>query len=253
MTENEEKRRSRGRNLLATIGAALLIVVTAFLTRSGERLAELWDGPQDSGQPVSYSVAPLDEGLCDSGGAFLPDSAARTVLRQTPPTNSSELYRSPGAAFVESATAEVSVQGESQRTITLTGISFDVIKLGKRPLGVTLHGQCGDASVGRSLEVDLDATPPKVIRSNAALGRLETRPIRFPWTVSLTDPLLLYITAKTESCFCEWSAKIPWVSGSKRGTLVVNNEGQGFRLVSSNGLPSYLSAGGQWHRSGSSF
>jgi glycosyltransferase involved in cell wall biosynthesis len=40
-----------------------------------------------------------------------------------------------------------------------------------------------------------------------------TSPITFPWTVSLTDPLLLYVVAIAEFCACKWSAEIPWVSG----------------------------------------
>ncbi len=81
--------------------------------------------------------------------------------------------------------------------------------------------------------------------------RGQPTPIRFPWTVSLTDPLLLFVVAETKSCYCEWSAHIPWVSGSQRGTILVDERGGGFRVVGEGGFDQYLpSANSSYHRWG---
>ena len=78
-----------------------------------------------------------------------------------------------------------------------------------------------------------------MMEARGSNGERITRPIRFPWTVSLTDPLLLDVIATTSSCYCVWSAEIPWVSGAHRGTIRIDNHGDGYRLVGTNGLTSY--------------
>lgn len=245
-----DKRRSRLGKIAAALVALAAIVATGFGSGLGswsaERLAGSLDG--SSGRPISYSVAQLDENPCESGAAFLPDGAAQTVLEQPLPDPWSSLFKFPDAAFADSATVEVSIQGESRRTITLTGIRFDVTKrTEERPAGAVFRGWgCGGGAVARRIDVNLDTNPPSIIRSNASLDRLRLRPIRFPWTVSLTDPLLLYVNATTTECFCEWRGEIPWVSGSKRGTLVIDNEGEPFRLTDSSGLPTYAAVDDEW-------
>ena len=82
-------------------------------------------------------------------------------------------------------------------------------------------------------------------------GRSLSQPIRFPWTVSMTDPLLLEIIANTKHCYCTWTAEISWVSGSKRGVIPVDNDGEGYTVVSSEGLKSYgVGPSGNWASSG---
>jgi hypothetical protein len=150
---------------------------------------------------------------------------------------------------------EVSVQGESARKITLTGIDFEVSHR-ERPVGAIFREPCGGPIVGRALEVDLDASPPRIVESSAetngllgsrtASGRPLTRQIRFPWTVSLTDPLLLYVIGTTKACYCEWRAEIPWASGSERGSIQIDDQGQAYRVASGDGLRSYTSTGTRW-------
>jgi hypothetical protein len=156
----------------------------------------------------------------------------------------------PQAALVGFDTVEVSVQGESNRAITLTGIEFEVARQ-PIPPGDSFAKPCGGPGIGRSISVDLDRNPPQILSSNRdpkamtgseLNGRGEPTPIHFPWTVSLTDPLLLYVIAETKSCYCEWSARIPWVSGDQRGTIDVDEENHGLRVVGENGYPHFLPA-----------
>jgi len=104
---------------------------------------------------------------------------------------------------------------------------------------------CGDNIYGRSLQADLDRDPVAIVSSNAdPRGVLDAsqrpaRPLRFPWTVSVTDPLLLTIVAATKRCFCTWRAAIGWVSGGKSGRLDIDNGGRGYA-----GLPAYSNNNG---------
>lgn len=151
----------------------------------------------------------------------------------------------------------MSIQGESSRTVTLTGISFSV-KRHRRLAGAIFSGQCGGPFVGKALEVDLDLHPPRIVDSVADQqgmlgsrglhGERLYRQIRFPWTVSVTDPLLLEVIAKTDSCYCEWSAEIPWVSGAQRGTIQVNSAGDPFSVTVGSGLPAYVPVPSGWQR-----
>jgi hypothetical protein len=111
--------------------------------------------------------------------------------------------------------------------------------------------------MGRGLAVDVEANPPRVtgssedprgeIGSGGSPGS-ETAPITFPWTVSLGDPLLLSVVASATSCYCVWSAEIPWVSGAKRGTIKIDNEGHGYKVVGIDKLIGYTAGNGTWNR-----
>src|SRR5262249_52118743 len=132
--------------------------------------------------------------------------------------------------------------------VTLTGIEFHVNRQ-PIPAGASFAFPCGGPGYGRSIVVDLDREPPRIVRSNedthGMLGselndRGEPKPIRFPWVVSLTEPLLLYVMATTKSCYCTWSARIPWVSGSQRGAIVLDEGTGGLKVVGEGAFPSYL-------------
>jgi hypothetical protein len=201
---------------------------------------------------VSYSVAEVD-GDC-VGGTFLPNPAARSVLGGKPPSEWARIQHHTDAAFVNTGSVEVSIQGTSARVITLTRFSMQVTRH-PRPPGVVFEQPCGGAGAGRSLNVDVEATPPKVVASSRdpdglagsmQNGRLLTRPIKFPWTVSVTDPLLLYVRAQARSCLCRWTASLAWVSGSQRGTIRIDNDGEAFTVVGGNHLRVYSPLGGRW-------
>jgi hypothetical protein len=241
------KPKKKGGWIVTGAAAAVLAVLTGFAGGFGTKLADV----VSSGNPklLSHSVEAL-ESRC-FGGEFIPQSAVKKVLEEGP-GNWEAVEGQPGAAPITQDIVQVSIQGESARKITLTGIKVHASRH-SRPAGASFAEACGGPIEGRALEVDLDADPPRVVDSTATTdGLLGVRgpggerifgQIRFPWSVSLTDPLLLYLVARTQSCHCEWSAEIPWVSGGERGAIVID---EGHAVTYSAGLPHYGEYDNRW-------
>jgi hypothetical protein len=175
---------------------------------------------------------------------FLEEATARDVVSGAVPTETdwNDFYRQKDAVVVGDSTAEVSIQGESPRTVTLTGIDFEVQRR-PRPPGAVFSLPCGGPGTGRFISVDIDRDPVRRVASSsdpeATVGLTNRRPIKFPWTVSITDPLLLYITALAERCYCTWRAVIPWKSGGESGQITVDNDGEGYDVIARSGLRNY--------------
>jgi hypothetical protein len=249
------RRQKLGKWAVGVIGTVILAAIVAFSSGLGTKAAE--EVGTSEGSPISASVE--EESIECFTGTYLPEDTAKQVLSQAVPAEWKPIEEAPGAAPADRDSVQVAIQGESERKVTLTGIDFHVER-SQRPDGAVFYRQCGGPTVGRALEVDLDATPPRITASSSEVdGMLESevnghslsKPIRFPWTVSVTDPLLLEIIATTEHCYCTWTAEISWVSGSKRGIIPVDNGGDGFTVVDGSGLDSYSGAFGRWDQSNS--
>jgi hypothetical protein len=167
-----------------------------------------------------------------AGPAFLPTASAEATLAKPPPDDLDALFERPGAAFAGRSGVEASIQGSSSRTITLTGIDFIVERHRHHPTGSSFRGQCGDAGFTRVLEYDLDVEPPRLIKAQWSTPELATRPFRFPWEVSLDDPLQLLVFARAHDCTCDWTAKIKWQSGSDRGSIPLVQKNEPLQVVS---------------------
>ena len=253
--------------------ASVLVVaaLTAFFARLGSNAADRISPPSsDRSQTLPSQTQPSPPSrrrpaLISSSsremkwectyGTFLPSLVAQRVLERDPPRDwTGEIQRQPGAVFVSREIVEVSIQGESARVVTLTGIRFHVVRR-PPPNGEVFIAPCGGPFTGRAMEVNLDARPPRIELSSqdvdGMLGSVDsagrpTRPIRFPWIVSLTDPLLLYLFAGTASCYCEWTAQIPWVSGGRRGVISIDDDGRPYKVVAGAGLPVHMPDGHGW-------
>lgn len=235
--------------------AVLIGVLIAGVNGAGEAVVGAIS--TDDPRLLSYGVEEV-EGECVTG-TYLPDSEAAATIEHTPPYSIEEwdnFIHQPGAAHAGESLVQVSIQGESARKITLLGIEFDVERH-KRQQGAAFAAACGDALRGRGVEVDLETDPPRIVSSNRTLEgivtaspteNVDTAPISFPWTVSVTDPLLLYVLATARSCDCTWTATVPWVSGSEKGKIQIDGGGGGYRVVGSTGLPGYTSTGRDWRR-----
>jgi hypothetical protein len=251
----EATRKNRRKWLIGVATAVLVGGLTAIAAGLGEKIVDAI--PTEDPALLSYGVE--EQGTECGVATYLPGAKAAATIKGTPPFSLEEWERfrhQPEAAFAGSDLVQVSIQGESARTVTLTGIEFEVVRR-KRKDGATFSAACGDALRGRGLAVDLEANPPRIVSSNETLEgiitaspseNVDTAPISFPWTVSLTDPLLLYVLTTARSCDCTWTAQVPWVSGSEKGTIRIDNGGVDFRVVGGEGLSSYSTTGKAWRQ-----
>jgi hypothetical protein len=235
----------------AVAGAVIAIVFGVAQLRGDE------DGSarQAARGPLITASAEALTGRC-SGKLFLPKREAARLTSTPPPTDLTPLYMAAKVAPVGEGAVRVSIQGTGRRVITLTGVEFKSARA-SRPDGVAFDEPCGGPLVGRLIEVDVDRDVPRIIDGNGLGGAgassyPRTKPIRFPWTVSVTDPLILYIQAVAESCLCTWRAVISWTSGSARGTIDVSDRGKGFRVVGDEPpiSPVYVPMNGTWEQVG---
>lgn len=236
MEEKEEESEPR-HGWLGRTAALVAVLVGLFGIAEGLGLSSFIDVFRPEPAPVSYSAETIAD-VCLAGPAFLPTASAEATLAETPPDDLNVLFERPGAAFVGRSGVEVSIQGSSSRTITLTGIDFDVERHRNRPTGSSLHSQCGDAGFTHVLEYDLDVEPPRLIKAQWSTPELATRPFRFPWEVSLNDPLQLLVFARSSDCTCDWSAEIEWQSGSDRGSIPLVQKDEPLRVVSEKSVTS---------------
>jgi hypothetical protein len=172
--------------------------------RQRGRLVPTWTALQHRGSGAAFDADTLasgDEAVASGAhstsligaecgtSTFLPALVAKSVLSKERPSNWSIIEHEPGATFADRDIVQVSIQGESERTVILTGVSFQARRV-PRPAGSAFEEPCGGPTVGRAIEVDLDATPPRIVGSNVdkdgIIGASEgghpiIHPIRFPW------------------------------------------------------------------------
>lgn len=199
-------------------------------------------------------------------GTFLPGETGARMAEQPPPRDWSAIEDAPKAVQADRGAVEVVIRPrEGTKRITLTGIDFKPSYSGRPYGGSVFYRSCDRQVVGPALEIDLDPIPIRrykptgpeyIIASNASpqnsvegQPRLRTKspPIRFPWTVSLKKPLRLYLLVRADDSYCVWSAQLAWKSGSDRGTIPIDNDGEKYRVVDTVGVPWYeVAKGGQW-------
>ncbi|WP_234543212.1 helix-turn-helix domain-containing protein [Streptomyces shenzhenensis] len=174
---------------------------------------------------------------------FLVDSAPAQV---GPPAMSEQDAPRWAAAYgaVSSGEQEVAltVQGTGTETVVLEALHVRVLSKGAPlawndySMGVGCGGNVGTKSFG----IDLDEGSPTVTVQN---GQRD-----FPYKVSESDPEVFYVFARTTAHDVRWDLTLDWSSGSRRGTVRVDNAGTAFRTSADAGRPGYdyPLGGGEW-------
>lgn len=209
-----------------------------------------------------FSVAESEVRAECMSGTFVPEQAGVEIAEAAPPRDWRQIEAAPRAMPAERGAVQVTLrpkQGEPEK-VTLTGIEFKVFNLGLRPTGTVFYRPCKRRLAGAAVEADLDGYTHKIL-SSAQSGALRvgfhlprhSSPIHFPWTVSLTKPLHLYLAAQARDIYADWTARIAWTSGSSHGVIQVDNGGRKYRIVDGQGTGWYRPGpDGQWEDSGSS-
>ncbi|MFE7841760.1 helix-turn-helix domain-containing protein [Streptomyces sp. NPDC057474] len=144
---------------------------------------------------------------------------------------SSERAVSSGQQFLT-----LTVQGTGEETVVVRSLKVRMIDK-QSPLawndftmGYPGVG-CGAGVPTRSFTVALDAARPEVQPKAGSRN--------FPYSVSESDPEVYYITADASAYYVSWYLELKWSSGSRSGTLTVNDNGLPFRTSGNNGRPAY--------------
>jgi hypothetical protein len=193
-------------------------------------------------------------------GTFVAEEAGPELLERPPPQDWRRIEDLPEAMDAERGAVLVTLRPRGDmKKVTLTGIKFHVSNLGVRPIGSVLYRPCKKRLNGAALEADLDGFTHEVSASaeSAALRvgfhlPRQANAIRFPWTVSLSKPLHLYLVVQALDIYCKWTADISWVSGSSEGVIHVDNGGKKYLIVDGQGTGWYRPGDGQWADGGSS-
>lgn len=172
-------------------------------------------------------------------GTYLPEEVGSRVAQRPAPRDWSRIEGAPGAFQPDRALVQVTLRPRRpDAEITLTGISFDVVHHSLRPSGIVFDRPCRREVTGPAIEADLDGAPTLGDSSAALDGRIgpglqvpQSRPISFPWTISLQKPLRLYLLVHAEHSYTSWGARIGWKSDSGEGTIRVDDGGRKFRIT----------------------
>lgn len=141
-----------------------------------------------------------------------------------------------GAVSAGEQYVTLTLQGSGKDTVVLDGLT--VRTAGKRaPLAWNDYAMgypgvgCGAGVPTRSFTVALDATRPAVV---PAAGQPN-----FPFKVSESEPEVFYVKADASAYDVSWYLELSWTSGSRHGTLKIDNNGKPFRTSGYNGRPGY--------------
>ena len=127
----------------------------------------------------------------------------------------------------------LTVQGTGRATVVLEALHVRVVQKGA-PLAWNDYAMgvgCGGNVETKSFTVDLDAGSP-------ATG-LKGGQRDFPYKVSESDPEVFYVFADARAHDVSWYLEIDWSSGTRSGTVRVDDHGKPFRTSGNAGRPAY--------------
>ncbi|MEU3786265.1 helix-turn-helix transcriptional regulator [Streptomyces sp900129855] len=156
-----------------------------------------------------------------------------------------------GAVSAGEQFLEITVQGTGAQTVVVDKLTVRTVGKGV-PLAWNDYAMgypgvgCGGGMPTRAFSVALDAARPALVPE---AGHRD-----FPFTVSESDPEAYYITADASAYDVRWYLELSWSSGSRHGTVTIDDEGKPFRTSGSNGRPDYEFplGGSAWQRVGAS-
>lgn len=170
--------------------------------------------------------------------------------RQVPPPpapgDAAAWAGSQGAVHGRTTNLRITVQGQGPAAVVLTALHVRIAERSApatRPsIAYSMYEGCGAALIPRYFSVDLDAHRPL---ARSVPGNDPSRPapaIDFPYRVSLREPEVLFLSARTAACTCDWYVELEWSSQGRTGSVRVDDHGRPFRTTTIKGLPHY------WYR-----
>ncbi|MFE6040825.1 helix-turn-helix domain-containing protein [Streptomyces sp. NPDC056452] len=198
-------------------------------------------GAEDRGAPVSAVISSYNwESPC--GQYYLLDSEPGTV--PPPPTDPQEARswaRALGGVDGGDMMLELTLQGASKEAVVLKGLHVRVV--GREPaLAWTAYSMgegCGSGITPQSFDIDLDDGQPWTQPVAGQDGGSVVPAKDFPYRVSSTDVEVFNLDAHVEGHDVTWYLELEWSSGSRSGSLRIDDNGKPFRTSSITGRPEY--------------
>ncbi|MFI9365222.1 helix-turn-helix domain-containing protein [Kitasatospora sp. NPDC053057] len=195
--------------------------------------------PSPSASPSADGPAPLTVGTrpyvyndpCSQH--FLVNSAPAQVGPPAPERDAPRWAAAYGAVSAGGQEVALTVQGTGSDTVVLEALHVRVTAKGA-PLAWNDYSMgvgCGGGIETKSFDIDLDRGSPVITVKG---GQRD-----FPYKVSESDPEVFYITAHTKAHDVRWDLTLDWSSGSRRGTIPIDNKGTPFRTSANVNRPGY--------------
>ncbi|MEU3610705.1 helix-turn-helix transcriptional regulator [Streptomyces sp. NPDC006872] len=141
-----------------------------------------------------------------------------------------------GAVSSGSQLLEFTVQGTGAETVVVEDVKVRTVAK-RSPLAWSDFAMgypgvgCGGGVPTRYFTVALDAARPALVP--------EAGHPDFPFSVSASDPEIYYVSADASAYDVSWQLELSWSSGSRHGTLTLDDDGKPFRTSGNNGRPAY--------------
>lgn len=187
------------------------------------------------GAPVTVSVQP-QYWAEPCGHPYLVNKAPGTL---SPPPNEQDAaswVSANGAVSARDQTVKLTVQGRGKETVVLESLNVRVVGT-SAPLTWTNYKMgylgvgCGGNIPQRSFAVNLDAAVPRPTPLEGDSG--------FPYKVNSSDPEAFFIDATANTRYVRWYLELDWSSGTRRGTVRIDDTGKPFATSGDKGRPVY--------------
>ncbi|WP_345652449.1 helix-turn-helix transcriptional regulator [Streptomyces tremellae] len=194
-----------------------------------------------SAPPLAFTVRPYTyETPCSQ--RFLVDKGPGDVPPPPEEQDAPGWVAAEGAVAAGSQYVALTVQGTGRETVVLNALHVRVVGA-RAPLGWSAYRMgdgCGGGVGSAEFSVDLDSGTPHAVAEN---GQRD-----FPFKVSESDPEVFYVSGLASAHDVSWYLELDWSSGTRHGTLRVDDKGRPFRTSGALGRPAYYYpvGGGAW-------
>ncbi|MGW5774323.1 helix-turn-helix domain-containing protein [Streptomyces longwoodensis] len=204
--------------------------------------------PQGAGAatpaPLTWTADDHTLGLTSCGEDYVVAQPPQNVPPPPHPEDIAAWATSQRALHAGTTGVRITVQGRGSAAVVLQALHVRVAHRTtpdpERGTVYSLSDGCGAGITPRFFAVDLDAYQPVASSMPGDDGAGTPVPaIGFPYRVSLQDPEVLIVSARTESCTCDWYLDLTWSSQGRTGTVRIDDHGRPFHSTSSTGLPGY--------------
>ncbi|WP_179203272.1 helix-turn-helix domain-containing protein, partial [Streptomyces griseiscabiei] len=124
------------------------------------------------------------------------------------------------------------VQGRDGQTVTLLGLSVEVVSRHEPLRGTRVPVVCQGDPPNRNLFVDLDQTRPQVVKAAPRAGDGgSASDTGWPYTVSGSDPEHFVVRPSTRAHDVTFTLRLKWAWNGERGELRIDDQGKPFRTT----------------------